>query len=174
MVLEDAHRLHLLNSESFEPFFSLLEEEQALFHIKVCSYASCILFWLEGDTAGSEQLCHPQHFAPAFLWLCISWLGFICSGLLLGGSLAVAILTPKEPLPPKIYLTSLMLLLVVTPIMGFILPFQSPLLCHVSAVVSLDSDCHALANFFFLVMAPHYQCCAWSLSALHATDLQAK
>ena len=174
MVLKDAPRLNLLNWESFEPFFSLLEEEQVLLHVKVCSHAYCILLWLGSDTARSEQFCHPWHFAPAFLWLCISWLGFICSGPLLGGSVAVVIFTLREPLPPTIYLTSLMMLLVVTPITGFILPLQSPLLFQVSAVVSLGSDCQALANSVFLVVASHYQCCAWSPSALHATDLQAK
>lgn len=69
--------------------------------------------------------------------------------------------TRRELLPPTIYLTSLVML-PVTPIMEFILPFQSPLLFQVSAVVSLDSGCQTLANFVFLVMASHYQCCAWS------------
>lgn len=53
VVLKDAPWLNLLNSESFEPLFSLLEEEKALFLIKVSSPACCILLWLGGDDARS-------------------------------------------------------------------------------------------------------------------------
>lgn len=122
----------------------------------MCSHAYCILLWLGGDAARSEQLCHPRHFAPgsAFPGLDSSALALSLVGL------TVVIFTPRELLPPTIYLTSLMMLLVVTPITGFILPLQSPLLFQVSAVISLDSDCPALASFVFLVMASHYQCCA--------------
>lgn len=86
-ILKDAPRENLLISESFEFLFSLLGksrhfsmQKSGFFH------AYCILLCLGGDAARSELLHHPQHFVPAFLWLCISWFGFLCSWPLLGGS----------------------------------------------------------------------------------------
>lgn len=155
------------------PFFSLLEEEKALFLIKVSSYACCILLWLGGDDANSQQLCYPWYFAPVFLWLCICGLGFICSCFLLGGCFTVVILQGSL-LPPTIYLTSLMMSLVAMPIMRFILPFQSPLLFQVSAMVSLDWGCQTLCQFCLACHAFPLSVLRLESSALHTTALQAK
>lgn len=52
----------------------------------------------------------------------------------------------------QIFLTSLMILFMVTPTTGFILPLQSPELFQVSAMISLP---FSLANFVSLAVASH-------------------
>lgn len=91
VVLKDAPRQNLLNSESSELPFSFLEKNRHFSTQSCVLHAYCILLCLGGDAARSEQLHHPQHFVPAFLCLCISWLGFLSSWPLLGGSLTAVI-----------------------------------------------------------------------------------
>lgn len=176
VVLKDALRQNLLNLKVLS-FFSARLGRAGTFPCK--GVFSCLLHpALGGDAARSEQLHHPQHFVPASLWLCISCLGISQRiSLLLAPPWRVShscdIHSEVDIASSNLFYQSDVVTCGDT-ITVFILPFQSPLFFQVSAVISLDSDCQALSNFVFLLMASHYQCCAWSPSALHAPNLPDK
>lgn len=92
--------------------------------------------------------CSPQSsFLP--LALCfLALLGLILSLL----SLTVAITHSTGASASKFFVTSLVILFMVTPTTGFILPLQSPELFQVSAMISLP---FSLANFVSLAVASH-------------------
>lgn len=169
VVLKYAPRQNLIDSESFELLFSLLGKTRHFSKQRCVFHAYCILLCLGWDAASSEQLHHPQHFVSDFLWL-----GFLCSWPLLGGSLTAVIFIRGRYCLQQFVLPVSCCYLWWHQSWDLFCLFSLHCFFQGFAEISLNSDCPALANFVFLIMASRYQCCTWSPSALHAPNLQDK